>query len=128
MTDWRAIAVVAAGAALGGVLRYVVGSFTVARWGLSTSWLATAFINISGSLMIGVVAELAARGSVSPLVRVFVATGILGGYTTFSTYALEIALLVPGSAAMASVYALGSVALGVGAAAAGVQLARLAVR
>jgi CrcB protein len=128
VTDWRAIAVVAAGAALGGVLRYVVGSFTVARWGLSTSWLATAFINISGSLMIGVVAELAARGSVSPLVRVFVATGILGGYTTFSTYALEIALLVPGSAAMASVYALGSVALGVGAAAAGVQLARLAVR
>jgi CrcB protein len=128
MTDWRAILAVAAGAAIGGVLRYLVGAWTVTRFGLQASWLGTGFINISGSLVIGVVAELAARGAVSPLARVFVATGILGGYTTFSTYALEVALAVPGSTLLAGCYAVGSVGFGVGAALVGVQLARLALR
>ena len=126
--DWRALVAVAAGAALGGVLRYGVGVWTVSRFGLQSSWLATGFINVSGSLLIGAVAELATRGSISPLARVFFATGILGGYTTFSTYALEIALVTPGSAAMAALYAGGSVFLGVGAAVVGSQIARLAVR
>ena len=126
--DARALAAVAVGAAIGGVLRYAIGSWTVTRFGLQSSWLATGFINISGSLLIGVVAELATRGSLSQLGRVFFATGMLGGYTTFSTFALEIALLTPGSAAMAALYAGGSVGLGVAAALAGAQLARLAVR
>ncbi len=126
--DWRSLAVVAAGAALGGVLRYLVGFWTVSRFGLGSSWLATGFINVSGSLLIGIVVELASRGTLSQLGRVFFATGILGGYTTFSTFALEIALLTPGSAAMAALYAGGSVGLGVAAALAGVQIARLAVR
>jgi CrcB protein len=128
LMDWRPLALVAAGAAIGGVLRYVVGYWTVARFGLQASWLATGFINVSGSLLIGVAAELATRGSMSQLARVFFATGILGGYTTFSTYALEIALLTPGSAAMAALYAGGSVGFGVAAALAGAQIARLAVR
>jgi CrcB protein len=126
--DWRSLAVVAAGAALGGVLRYLVGFWTVSRFGLGSSWLATGFINVSGSLLIGIVVELASRGTLSQLGRVFFATGILGGYTTFSTFALEIALLTPGSAAMAALYAGGRVGLGVAAALAGVQIARLAVR
>jgi CrcB protein len=126
--DWRPLALVAAGAAIGGVLRYLVGYWAVARFGVQTSWLATGFINVSGSLLIGVVAELATRGTLSPVARVFLATGILGGYTTFSTFALEIALLTPGSAAMAALYAGGSVGLGVAAALAGVQIVRLAVR
>jgi CrcB protein len=125
--DWRSVALVAAGAAIGGVLRYLVGFWAVSRFGVQTSWLATGFINISGSLLIGVIAQLATLGSISPLARVFVATGILGGYTTFSTFALEIALITPGSAAMAAVYAGGSVALGVGAALLGGGLARLLV-
>jgi len=126
--DWRSLAAVAVGAALGGVLRYLVGFWTVSRFGVGSSWLATGFINISGSLLIGVVVELATRGTLSQLGRVFFATGILGGYTTFSTFALEIALVTPGSAAMAALYAGGSVGLGVAAALAGVQIARLAVR
>ncbi len=126
--DWRSVALVAVGAAIGGVARYVIGVWTVSRFGVQTGWLATGFINISGSLLIGAVAQLAMQGSVSPIARVFVATGILGGYTTFSTFALEIALLTPGSAAMAAVYAAGSVGLGVLAALAGGQIVRLAVR
>ncbi len=126
--DWRAVAVVAAGAAIGGVLRYVLGAWTVARFGVQTSWLATGFINVSGSLLIGAVAELAMQGTVSPLARVFLATGVLGGYTTFSSFALELALVTPGSAALAAVYAAASVGLGIAAALAGGGIVRLAVR
>jgi CrcB protein len=128
VTDWRPLVAVAAGAAIGGVLRYLIGAWTTARFGIAQSWLATGFINLSGSLLIGIVIEMAARGAVPPVTRVFLATGILGGYTTFSTFALEIALAVPGSALMAALYAAGSVGFGVGAAALGVQLARLALR
>ena len=125
--EWRPLAAVAVGAAIGGVLRYLIGAWTVSRFGLQSSWLATGFINVSGSLLIGAVAQLALHGTVSPLARAFVATGILGGYTTFSTFALEIVLLTPGSAAMAALYAAGSVGLGVAAALAGSQIVRLAV-
>ncbi len=128
MIDWRPLCAVAAGAAIGGVLRYLIGAWTVSRFGLPQTWLATGAINISGSLLIGIVLELAAHGRVGPVARVFLATGILGGYTTFSTFALEIALAVPGSALLATVYAAGSVGFGVGAAALGVQLTRLALR
>jgi CrcB protein len=122
--DWRSVALVAAGAAVGGVLRYAVGTWTVARFGVQTSWLATGFINLSGSLLIGAVAQLAMQGAVSPLARVFLATGVLGGYTTFSSFALELALVTPGSAALAAAYAGGSVALGVAAALLGGGLVR----
>jgi CrcB protein len=125
--DWRSVALVAAGAAIGGVLRYLIGAWTVTRFGVQTSWLATGFINVSGSLLIGAVAQLAMTGTVSPLVRVFAAVGILGGYTTFSSFALEIALLTPGSAAMAAIYAGGSVVIGVGAALLGGGLVRAIV-
>jgi CrcB protein len=126
--DWRSVALVAVGAAIGGVARYLIGAWTVSRFGVQTGWLATGFINISGSLVIGAVAQLAMQGSVSPIARVFLAIGVLGGYTTFSSFALEIALLTPGSAAMAAVYAAGSVGFGVLAALAGGQIVRLAVR
>ncbi len=128
MTDWRPLVAVAIGAAIGGVLRYVVGALTIARFGGQVGWVATGFINVTGSLLIGIVVELGTRGSLAPLLRVFLATGVLGGYTTFSTFALEIALLTPGSVASTLAYALGSVVCGTGAALAGVQLARLALR
>jgi CrcB protein len=124
--DWRSVILVAVGAAIGGVLRYVIGAWTVTRFGVQTGWLATGFINVSGSLLIGAVAQLAMQGSVSPIARVFLATGILGGYTTFSSFALEIALLTPGSAAMSALYAGASVVLGVAAALAGGGIVRLA--
>ncbi len=128
MTDWRAIVAVALGAAVGGVLRYLVGAWTVSRFGPATGWLATGAINVSGSFLIGVVTAAAMQSAISPLARVFLATGILGGYTTFSTYALEIALAVPGSTLLAWLYAGASVVLGVGAALAGTGVARLALR
>ena len=130
LTDWRPILAVAAGAAIGGVARYLVSVWAVGRFGLGQAWLGTGIINVSGAFLIGIVIQLAIAGAgVSPLARVFLATGILGGYTTFSTYAWEILILgTERSAALATAYAAGSVVLGIGAAAAGSALARLAVR
>ncbi len=128
MIDWRPFAAVAAGAAIGGLLRFAIGLWTVGRFGLQAGWVATGFINVSGSFAIGILVELAAHGSVSPVGRVFWATGVLGGYTTFSTYALELTVLAPGSVLLTALYGAGSVGFGVAAAAAGVQIARLALR
>lgn len=130
MTDWRAILAVALGAAAGGVTRYSVGVWTVARFGTASAWLATGFINISGAFLIGIVLELSLRTtSISPVVRLLLATGFLGGYTTFSTFAWEtLTLGAEGSRLLALAYAVGSVVLGLIAAYAGSALTRLAVR
>jgi CrcB protein len=125
--DLRAIAAVALGAAIGGVLRYVVGQLFLQRFGPGFPY-GTLFINVSGSFLIGVVAELIATRAfgVSPLWRIFAATGVLGGYTTFSAFSLEsLTLITEGSAMLSLAYAAGSVVLGVLAAYGGVAFTRL---
>jgi CrcB protein len=82
-------AAVGAGAVLGANLRYIVANYAAARWGADFPF-GTLLINISGAFVIGVfLALLATRTELSPLVRLFVATGFLGGYTTFSSYTWE---------------------------------------
>ncbi|MEK7833422.1 MAG: fluoride efflux transporter CrcB [Acidobacteriota bacterium] len=88
---------------------------------------ATFFINITGSLAIGFLAELFdARMPVSPELRAMLLVGVLGGYTTFSSFSLETLNLIrdnkPGAAL---IYSAGSVVLGLLATWTGVQLARL---
>jgi CrcB protein len=115
MLDWRVLAVVAAGAGVGGVLRYLVGFAFVQRFGPGFPW-GTLFINLSGSFLIGVVVELSQTRafSGSPYWRPFAATGLLGGYTTFSAFAYETLTLAGEGALLLSLgYAVGSVALGV---------------
>ena len=120
-----AIAAVAVGGALGSVLRYLVSSWFLTRVGTGFPW-GTFVINVSGSLLIGIVLQLAlSRAGLNPYLRLFFATGILGGYTTFSTYAFEIYNLSTSAPPVQSVgYALGSVVAGVAAAYAGTLLAR----
>jgi fluoride exporter len=129
MIEWRAVAAVAIGAAIGGVLRYVVGQLFLQRLGPGFPY-GTLFINVSGSLCIGIVAQLAATRAfgVTPFVRVLLATGVLGGYTTFSTFSLDAITLLGEGTLPAIVYTGASVVLGFVAAAAGVVLARLASR
>ena len=126
MIDWRALAVVGLGAALGGVLRLLVTQVVVARAGAGYAQYATMFINVSGSFCIGVIIEIAqTRAELSPLWRYFIATGILGGYTTFSTFSFEaLTLLGGGLAASAAFYLVGSVVLGIAAAFCGIATAR----
>ncbi len=129
MIEWRAIAAVAIGAAVGGVLRYVVGQLFLQRFGPGFPY-GTLFINVSGSVCIGIVAQLAVTRAfgMTPFLRVLLATGVLGGYTTFSTFSLDALTLLEEGALPALLYVGSSVVLGFLGAAAGVVLARLAAR
>lgn len=125
--DLRAIAVVAAGAAIGGVGRYLIGAAFLQRFGPAFPW-GTLFINVTGSLLIGVVAELALTRAyaITPLVRIFAATGVLGGYTTFSAFSLDtLTLAGDGAIGPALLYAAGSVLVSVVSTYAGTVIARL---
>ncbi len=126
MIDWRTLAVVGLGAAIGGILRLLVTQLVVLRAGAGYAQYATMFINVSGSFLIGMVIEIAqTRADFPPLWRYFIATGILGGYTTFSTFSFESLTLATGGFALgASFYIIGSVVLGVAAAFFGIATAR----
>jgi fluoride exporter len=125
--DLRVLLTVGMGAALGGILRLLVTQAVVARAGAGYAHYATLFINVSGSFLIGVVIEIAqTRTDLSPLWRLFLATGVLGGYTTFSTFSFEALTLASGGMLWnAFGYVVGSVALGVGGAILGVMSVRL---
>lgn len=129
MIEWRAVAAVAIGAAIGGVLRYVVGQLFLQRFGPGFPY-GTLFINVSGSFCIGIVAQLAATRAfgITPLLRVLLATGVLGGYTTFSTFSLDAITLLEEGVLPTLVYVASSVALGFAGATAGLVIARLAGR
>jgi CrcB protein len=100
------------GAGLGGMLRHLVNLLTLRGFGPGFP-VGTFAINITGSIVMGmVVGYLATRDMPSPELRLFVATGILGGYTTFSTFSLDtITLWQRGEIASAAAYVLGSLVL-----------------
>lgn len=114
-----------AGAGVGGVLRHFLNAAIVGLTGVAFPW-GILIINVSGSLAMGVVVELLAlRMSPSQDIRLFIATGILGGYTTFSTFSLDAALLYErGQLALAAAYVVGSVIMAI----AGLFLGMYAVR
>jgi CrcB protein len=124
--DFRTILAVGVGAAIGGIGRLLVTQLVVARAGAGAAPWATVFINISGSFLIGIVIELAtSRSGLPPMWRYFLATGILGGYTTFSTFSFEaLSFWTGGLALTALFYVVGSVLLGIVAAFAGILTAR----
>ena len=117
---------VAAGGALGSVARYLVGIG-------AGQWLGTAFpwgtlaVNVVGSLLIGALIEaFALKWEASPAVRAFLVVGICGGFTTFSSFSLDFAVLVGRNAVTpALLYALASVALSIGGLYAGLLLVRM---
>src|SRR5262245_60489565 len=88
---------------------------------------ANFIINVSGSFIIGILAELfEERMPVSPTTRAVLLTGVLGGYTTFSSFSLEtFSLLRDGKIWLALANALGSVLLGLVAVWMGVRLVQL---
>ena len=119
-------------AALGGALG------ALARWAVTTAlpharggwpW-ATLLVNLSGCLVIGaLLAVLLARFPDSPWLRPFLAVGILGGYTTYSTFAVDVVQLAgAGRSALAVAYVLASVVGGVLAVVVGLLAGRAAVR
>jgi fluoride exporter len=114
------------GAGLGGGARHGV-SLAVARLAPTLGFpLATLLINVAGSFLMGVLAgTLALRAEASQPLRLFLATGILGGFTTFSTFSLDaVALWQRGEAGAALLYVAASVGLGLAGLVAGLALAR----
>jgi CrcB protein len=120
-----------AAVALGGVLG------ALARWGVARAlpsptggwpW-ATLLVNVTGCALIGVLlAVLLARFPEHPWLRPFLCTGVLGGYTTFSTFAVDTVRLVDdGAAGTAAGYVAASVLGGLLAVVAGLTVARAAL-
>lgn len=104
---------VMAGGAAGALSRFLVATL-VSRWYADLFPLGTFLINISGSFLIGLLMMLFLnRPSIDPNWRLFLVTGILGGYTTFSSFEWEIfASLRGGASAVAISYAVLSLIVG----------------
>jgi len=119
----RAILFVGIGGGLGSILRYSISLF-VGKHIPIVFPLGTLLVNISGCFLIGVFYSVFARHSnFNPDWRLFLITGICGGYTTFSTFSYDgFILLKQGSTFSFILYVLGSVVIGLLATIAGVAL------
>jgi CrcB protein len=111
---------------LGANLLFVIGIWSAERFGAEFPY-GTLIVNVSGAFAIGVLlAFVSERVGIDPLWRIFLATGFLGGYTTFSSYTFEaVALVRAGEWGRGAWYVLGSNGLGLAACFAGIVLARL---
>jgi CrcB protein len=88
MSAWLAVAL---GGALGSVARHAVNHVVHTRWLVSRFPIGTAVVNLTGCLVIGLLAGLVATNRIDLRFsrREFVLTGLLGGFTTFSTFGLD---------------------------------------
>jgi CrcB protein len=120
------IVLVGIGAGAGGVARYLLSLWFIERFGAAFPY-GTLAVNITGSFLLALLAGLAGeRLGLSPEVRLLLGTGFCGGYTTFSTFAVETLLLAETRALpTAALNVVASVALSLLAAVAGLWLARL---
>jgi CrcB protein len=114
------------GGAAGSLLRYAAGVAIMSRWS-GRFPIATFLINVTGSFAIGVLATVLADVT-NPIWRPLLIVGVLGGYTTFSTFEWEtFAATRGGAGGIALLYSLGSVVLGYLACWLGVFVARTLV-
>jgi CrcB protein len=120
------IVAIALGGAIGSLARHYLSASIYGVTGSGFPFGVFA-VNVLGGLLMGIIVELGAlRLNYTPEIRAFLTTGMLGGFTTFSTFSLDAALLIErgdwlGSAA----YMIGSVVLSVGALFAGLWLVRV---
>ena len=116
------------GGGIGSALRH--GSALVAaRWFGTGLPYGTLFVNIFGSFVMGLITEYwALKSGLPQLVRLFLTTGIIGGFTTFSTFSLDTAVLWERGQSLATLaYVLGSVVVSIGALFAGLAVVRTLV-
>ncbi|HEY8565205.1 MAG TPA: fluoride efflux transporter CrcB [Beijerinckiaceae bacterium] len=116
------------GAGLGGALRHGVNVGCAHSFGTAFPW-GTLAVNVLGSLIMGLLAgwlALRAGEASSQPLRLFLLTGILGGFTTFSAFSLDTAVLWErGEAGLAAIYVVGSVVASLAALAIGLAAARV---
>ncbi len=123
----KLILVVAAGGAVGAVARYVMMSAVGAMVGAGFPW-ATLAVNVIGCLIFGLLIEaMALFWSPGEALRAFMVVGVLGAFTTFSTFSLDVAVLYErGEFATIAAYVIASFVLSVGALFAGMAMVRAA--
>jgi CrcB protein len=111
----RSSLIIFVGAGVGGVLRHLLNAWIMRLAGLEFP-LGILTINVIGSTAMGLLAGwFAFKGQAPQDVRLFLTTGILGGFTTFSAFSLDAAILYErGQLGLAVVYVVASVALSVG--------------
>ncbi len=123
---WRTYGVIMLGGALGTAARFWLSGFIAVRYG-EIFPTGTLVINVLGSFIIGFFSGLTGPGGIvlaSPLARQFVMVGILGGFTTFSSFSLQtVNLMSAGEWLYAGINIVGSVALCLLAAGAGLAMA-----
>lgn len=122
----KALLLVIIGGGLGTGLRHLVGKAMLLFAGPGLPW-GTFAVNIVGSLAMGLLAATLARGGTGggSDLRLLLGVGLLGGFTTFSAFSLELASMVErGALLLAFGYALASVAIGIAALFAGLALVR----
>ena len=113
------------GGGLGAALRHGINLLSARTLGTEFPY-STLIINVSGSLVMGLIAgHFAFKGDTSQHWRLFLMTGILGGYTTFSAFSLDAALLYErGATGLAALYVLASVILSIAGLFAGLAVVR----
>lgn len=125
MERYAALLLVGAGGFVGAVARYLV---TLALPFIGTGFpFGTLVVNVVGCLLIGFISEMSITSSlVSPELRLLLATGFCGGFTTFSSYMFEIMFLLrDGEILYASIYLFGSIIGGIFFLYIGMQLAKM---
>lgn len=122
----RLLLLACAGGAIGAGVRHMVNIAALRAFGMGFPW-GTMFVNIAGSFLMGLLIEaLAVRFNGSPEIRTFLATGVLGGLTTFSAFSLDFTLLMQrGEHLPAAFYLFGSVSIAILALFAGLAAGRM---
>ena len=120
----KLLLVIGTGSFIGGVLRFLISQFIQTKTSLTFPF-GTLGVNIAGCLLIGVVYGLVAQSRITDEWRLFLATGILGGFTTFSAFSYEsVMLLREGQLVYSFAYIASSVLLGLAATFVGLQLVK----
>ncbi|MGE5484935.1 MAG: fluoride efflux transporter CrcB [Ignavibacteriales bacterium] len=122
------LAAIAVGGAVGAVFRYLISWHLGNVFGVIFPW-GTLAINLSGSFLMGILHSITLAGTLAPQVRSFAAIGMVGAFTTFSTFALEsLIMLREGEAFRALGYVLLSTILGVFCALVGLTVGNIVAR
>ncbi|MEO1574994.1 MAG: fluoride efflux transporter CrcB [Pseudomonadota bacterium] len=123
----QALLAVAGGGALGAVLRHLLAQVMARPPGAFPAGHFTA--NVVGSVLIGVLFVVLASRADAQFLRLFLITGVLGAFTTYSAFSLDtLALLERGQTAVAAAYVAGTVVACVGGCALGMLVGRVAIR
>ena len=126
---YRSLTLIGIGSCIGGISRYLVQQFAQKRFP-SPLPLGTLGVNLLGCFIIGLVYQITSKGNLlSPEMRLLLATGLCGGFTTFSSFAYEnVSMALDGEFYYVLLYTLISVVIGFGAVHAGILFIKLISR